>query len=179
MKAFAFAIMAGLSSSPAFALENEPAAPSPAPVAVEPAPTPAVADPAPSHAAHEPTPDRAAPTAEQPKAKENARAAGEPQAKDKDRKKPEATQKPALTKQAYARLLAAELRRLTPKSSRDNTGSIHVAFTVGASGRVVSHKVRNTSNPALEPIVGQILASVHTPPPPGGSFSAVQEFNFH
>lgn len=87
-------------------------------------------------------------------------------------------QNPGLTKKAYVKLLAAELKRRTPSNS-DQTGSVHVAFKVGASGRVVSHKVQSSSNPALEPVVGQILASVHTPPPPGGSFAAVQEFNFH
>lgn len=89
-------------------------------------------------------------------------------------------QKPAaLSKKAYVKLLAAELKRRTPSASDNQTGSVHVAFTVGASGRVVSHKVQSSSNPALEPVVGRILASVHTPPPPGGSFAAVQEFNFH
>jgi outer membrane biosynthesis protein TonB len=87
-------------------------------------------------------------------------------------------QKPGLTKKAYVKLLAAELKRRTPSNS-DQIGSVHVAFMVGASGRVVSHKVQSSSNPALEPVVGRILASVHTPPPPGGSFAAVQEFNFH
>lgn len=186
MKSLAFLLAAGLISGPAFAVENEQPTSSAAPVAAEPTATPPVAEPAPSRAAQEPTThDHATPAtaaAEQPKpeTRENARAgAAAPQAKDKDRKKPETAQKPALSKQAYARLLAAEIRRRTPKSSNDKTGSIHVAFTVGASGRVVSHKVKNASNPALEPVVGQILASVQTPPPPGGSFSAVQEFNFH
>lgn len=187
MKPFTFAIIAGLISAPAFAAESEPAAPSAAPVSAE--PTPAVAEPTPppaaaepAHASHAPAAqDRvAAPPAERQKPKETARgAAAGPKDKDKDGKKLDAARKPALTKQAYARLLAAEIKRRTPKSSNDKTGSIHVAFTIGASGRVVSHKVRNSSNPALEPIVGQILASVHTPPPPGGSFAAIQEFNFH
>jgi outer membrane biosynthesis protein TonB len=88
-------------------------------------------------------------------------------------------QKPALSKKAYVKLLAAELKRHTPTSADAQTGSIHVAFTVGASGRIVSHKVQSSSNPALEPVVGRILAAVHTPTPPGGAFTAVQEFNFH
>lgn len=174
MKRFAFVMIAGLISSPAFA-QNEQAAPEavatdPAPAAAEPSPAPA--------AAVDPAPAQAAPAAK-PEAHDKTRAASKPEAKDKEQKKPETAQKPALTKQAYVRLLAAEIKRHTPKSSDNRTGSIHVSFTVGASGRVVSHKVRNASNPALEPVVGKILAAVHTPPPPGGSFSAVQEFNFH
>jgi TonB family protein len=83
------------------------------------------------------------------------------------------------SKTAYARLLAAALRRQTPKSSQQHSGSVKVAFTVDASGRVVSHTVQYTSDKALVETVDQILASVQAPPPPGGSFSAVQEFNFH
>ncbi len=178
MKRFAFVMIAGLISSPAFAVETEQTAPA-APAAIDPAPAPAAAEPA--HAVADPAPARPAatePTPGKPAAHETTHAASKPEAKDKDRKKPETAQKPALTKQAYVRLLAAEIKRRTPKSSDNKIGSIHVSFTVGASGRVVSHKVQNSSNPALEPVVGQILASVHTPPPPGGSFSAVQEFNF-
>ncbi|MBY6242564.1 energy transducer TonB [Methylosinus sp. Sm6] len=112
-------------------------------------------------------------------------AMGEEKGKDKAKgteaktEKKTSEQKPALSKTAYAKLLAAEIKRHTPPSSDAQTGSIHVAFTVGSSGRIVSHKVQSASNPALEPVVGHILASVRTPPPPGGSFSAVQEFNFH
>lgn len=116
------------------------------------------------------------------KAKSHA-AMGEEKSKDKaDKAKAEkktSELKPALTKKAYVKLLAAELKRHTPNSAESQTGQVHVAFTVGAAGRIVSHKVQSSSNPALEPVVGQILASVHTPPPPGGSFTAVQEFNFH
>lgn len=153
---------------PAFAVEGD--APAPAPDAV-----PAMAD----HGAME----KPAPA----KPKSHA-AMGEEKGKDKADKtkgtgakteKKTSEQKPALSKNAYAKLLAAELKRHTPSGSDAQTGSIHVAFTVGSSGRIVSHKVQSSSNPALEPVVGHILASVHTPPPPGGSFSAVQEFNFH
>lgn len=192
MKTFSLLISAALISSPAFAVENEAAPPAPAAAAAEPAPAPAPVEP--PQAATESKPEhRAAPTAveaptshahekvearEKLQAREKTHAASKPEAKDKEQKKPESAQKPTLTKPAYARLLAAEIRRHTPKSSDNRTGSIHVSFTVGASGRVVSHKVRDASNPALEPVVGRILASVHTPPPPGGTFSAIQEFNF-
>lgn len=157
---FAAAAMIG---GPALAVES--AAPAPeTPAAAAPADHDAMGKPAKKHKAHA--------------------AMGEDKAKDKDKSKAKtdkktSEQKPGLTKTAYVKLLAAELKRHTPKASDAQTGSIHVAFTVGASGRVVSHKVQSSSNPALAPVVGQILASVHTPPPPGGSFSAVQEFNFH
>jgi TonB family protein len=84
-----------------------------------------------------------------------------------------------LSNAAYARLLAAALRRQVPISTQHRGGSVTVAFMVGASGRVISHSVKHASDPALEATVDQILVSVQAPPPPRGSFSAVQEFNFH
>jgi len=78
----------------------------------------------------------------------------------------------------YVQALAAEIRRHTPKTSEVQAGSVTVAFTIGASGRVVSHSVKHASEPALSAVAAKILASIHTPPPPGGKFSAVQEFPF-
>jgi outer membrane biosynthesis protein TonB len=99
-------------------------------------------------------------------------ASGKPQASEKKKAV-------GMSKKAYSRLLAAALRRHAPKSTQHQGGSVKVAFTVGASGRIVSHKIQYASDPALAATVGQVLASVQTPPPPGGSFSAVQEFTFH
>jgi hypothetical protein len=163
MKQFALMIaVAALVAGPALAVENDMSATAPA--------TDAPATDAPA---------AAAPAKKKPKA-HVAMPEGKDKAKDKTKTdKKTSEQKPALSKKAYVKLLAAELKRHTPKTSDNQIGSVHVAFTVGASGRIVSHKVQSSSNPALEPVVGQILASVHTPPPPGGAFSAVQEFNFH
>ncbi|WP_036293046.1 hypothetical protein [Methylosinus sp. PW1] len=165
MKRIAILMIAGLVSGSAFAVEGEAAAPAAAESAAAPAPA------ATEHKATEAKP-KAKPqkTADKEKSKDAD--------KSKDKKQAEKA-KPALSKQAYVKLLAAEIRRHTPKASDAQTGSIHVAFTIGAGGRVVSHKVQSVSNPALEPVVNQILAAVHTVSPPGGSFSAVQEFNFH
>jgi outer membrane biosynthesis protein TonB len=161
-----YAIAATLVSTAVLALENDAAAPATAAPATE---TP-VAAPAPAGHAHEAKPAKA-------KAKTTG-AEAKDKDKDKDKKQAEKA-KPAISKQAYVKVLAAEIKRHTPKASEAQIGSIHVAFTVGSGGRVVSHKVQSASNPALEPVVNQILAAVHTVTPPGGSFSAVQEFNFH
>ncbi|WP_162009728.1 TonB C-terminal domain-containing protein [Methylocystis heyeri] len=83
-----------------------------------------------------------------------------------------------MPRKAYAKTLAAEIRRHTPKIASQESGVVTVAFTVGASGRVVSHTVKHASNPALVAAVGKILSSIQTPPPPGGSFTAEQEFRF-
>lgn len=67
-----------------------------------------------------------------------------------------------------------------PKRGADvHAGSIEVVFKVGASGRVVSHRVTKAQNrKELEPVVRRILAAVQAPPPPGGSFKGSQTFNF-
>lgn len=163
MKHLALLLAAGLIASPAIAVEGDAAAPAPA-----------------AASSHDAAPAHGAPAHKPAKKKDVGAAAEKADGKDKMKDKDKtADHKPVLSKSAYVKLLAAELKRHTPKSADNQTGSIHVSFTVGASGRIVSHKVRSVTNPALEPVVGQILASVHTPPPPGGAFSAVQEFNFH
>jgi hypothetical protein len=86
----------------------------------------------------------------------------------------------ASSQAAYIRLLAAEFRRHVPKRGADvHAGWIEVVFEVGASGRVVSHRVTKAQNrKELEPVVRRILAAVQAPPPPGGSFKGSQTFNF-
>ncbi|MBU3889397.1 energy transducer TonB [Methylosinus sporium] len=170
MRKIALAIAAGLIAGPAYAVEN--AAPiSAAAPAETPTAAPSAAEPSPAAAPAESKP-RAA------KAETHDKSKDADKDKSKDRKQAEKA-KPAVSRQAYVKLLAAEIKRHAPKSSEAQTGSIHVAFTIGSAGRVVSHKVQSASNPALEPVVTHILAAVRTVPPPGGSFSAVQEFNFH
>lgn len=78
----------------------------------------------------------------------------------------------------YARKVAAEIRRHSPAKTSLH-GRLSVRFTIGASGRVVSHKVISASDGALASEVDKILASVHAPSPPGGSFTANQLFVFH
>ncbi|MBM3578963.1 MAG: energy transducer TonB [Alphaproteobacteria bacterium] len=112
-----------------------------------------------------------------PPSPDKAHAMDKPAANDKSNMA-ERKQAPAISKKEYLRLLAVSLRKHAPKSAR-RAGKVKVAFTVGASGRVVSHKIQYASDPALAASVGQILAAVQAPPPPGGSFFAVQEFNFH
>jgi len=174
MRLISYAIAATLVSTAVFAVENDAAAPATTAPATE---TP-VAAPALAGHAHEAKPVKAKATGAKTTGAKTTSAEAKDKDKDKDKKQAEKA-KPAISKQAYVKLLAAEIKRHTPKASEAQTGSIHVAFTIGAGGRVVSHKVQSASNPALEPVVNQILAAVHTVTPPGGSFSAVQEFNFH
>jgi protein TonB len=84
----------------------------------------------------------------------------------------------------YAGLLAAELRRhqFYPASARSEgvTGSVSVAFTVGASGRVVSQSITSSSgNAALDGAAHAMMRAVHTPPPPDGHFSTSTTIRFH
>jgi protein TonB len=84
---------------------------------------------------------------------------------------------------AYAALLAAEVARhkVYPAAARaaQATGSVGVTFTVGASGRVVSHSItRSSGNSALDAAVHAMMAAVHAPPPPGGVFRSSTNINF-
>jgi outer membrane biosynthesis protein TonB len=126
------------------------------------------------------------PAPEQGKVARKAKAAPKAKAATQEKAAAKAHPKPApehkakeMSHQAYLRALAAEIRKHTPRTSDQHSGSVTVAFTIGAAGRVVSHSVKQSSDPALVGVADQILASIHTPPPPGGKFSAVQEFNFH
>jgi len=84
-----------------------------------------------------------------------------------------------MSSQAYAQILAAEIRKHMPQSAHQKEGSVTISFTIDGSGRVASHSVQRSSDPALAQIAAKALASIHTPPPPGGKFVGVQQFNFH
>jgi protein TonB len=84
---------------------------------------------------------------------------------------------------AYAALLAAEVARhkVYPAAARASqaTGSVGVTFTVGPSGRVVSHSItRSSGNGLLDGAVHAMMAAVHAPPPPGGVFRSSTTVNF-
>jgi protein TonB len=52
------------------------------------------------------------------------------------------------------------------------TGMVAVTFTVGPSGRLVSHSLaRASGNFAIDRAIRAVLASISFPPPPGGSFA--------
>jgi protein TonB len=89
----------------------------------------------------------------------------------------------AASRASYASLLSAELNRhkIYPSSARAAgvTGSVGVAFTVGASGEIVSHAItRSSGSAALDGAVEAMIAAVRAPPPPGGSFHASTTVNF-
>jgi protein TonB len=89
-----------------------------------------------------------------------------------------------LSHASYAALLAAEIRRRTfyPASARaaGASGDVGVAFTVGASGRIIGQSITVSSgSAALDGAARAILQSVRTPPPPDGRFSATTRIRFH
>jgi protein TonB len=90
----------------------------------------------------------------------------------------------AASRASYASLLAAELNRhkTYPSSARAAgvTGSVGLAFTVGAAGEVVSHAItRSSGSAALDGAVEAMVAAVRAPPPPGGAFHANTTVNFN
>ena len=79
--------------------------------------------------------------------------------------------------------MVAELNRHKryPEAARASgaQGVVVVSFVVGPSGRVVSHAVTRSSGQAvLDSAVGQMMAAVRLPPPPGGSFRASAPIRF-
>jgi protein TonB len=89
----------------------------------------------------------------------------------------------AASRASYASLLSAELNRhkIYPYAARAAgvAGSVGLAFSVGASGEVVSHAItRSSGSPALDGAVEAMVAAVRAPPPPGGSFHASTTVNF-
>jgi len=82
---------------------------------------------------------------------------------------------------AYGGVVVAEIQRRRPIGAAragGATGQVGVTFTVGASGRIVSHRLDSSPDPRLTAAVGAIMAAVHAPPPPGGSFTAHTSLNF-
>ena len=85
---------------------------------------------------------------------------------------------------SFAGLVIAELnrRKFFPAAARQAgaTGAVGVAFTIGPSGRVVRQSItRSSGNGALDGAARAILSAVHTPPPPGGSFSTATSIRFN
>jgi protein TonB len=76
---------------------------------------------------------------------------------------------------SYGALISAELNRhkFYPASARQrgNHGSVAATFTVGNSGRIVSHAITHSSGSAeLDAVVHEMMAAAQCVPPPGGSF---------
>lgn len=84
----------------------------------------------------------------------------------------------------YGMIVAAELNRHKsyPASARarGDTGTVGVNFTVGGSGRVVTHSIYASSgSSALDGVVHAMMAAAHPPPPPGGVFHGRITINFN
>lgn len=90
----------------------------------------------------------------------------------------------AISSAAYGALVAAELNRHKryPEAARAQgaQGVVVVSFVIGPSGRVASHTIARSSGVAvLDSAVSQMMAAVHLPPPPGGSFRATAPVRFN
>jgi len=84
---------------------------------------------------------------------------------------------PARSRMNYAALLAIAIRRHTPTATSVGGGTARVQFHVNAYGGIVGISASGSS-PAVAALARRIVASIHAPPPPGGSFYAVQNFVF-
>lgn len=84
---------------------------------------------------------------------------------------------------AYAALASAEIarRKYYPPAARADgaEGRVSVAFTVGSDGRISRHAITRSSGVAsLDQVVSSIMAAVHLPSPPGGSFRGAVTLTF-
>ena len=84
----------------------------------------------------------------------------------------------ARSRMDYAALLAMAIRRHTPAATSVGSGTARVQFHVNAYGGIVGISASG-SNPGVAALARRIVASIHAPPPPGGSFYGVQNFIFH
>jgi protein TonB len=81
----------------------------------------------------------------------------------------------AASRASYGAIISAEIARhkIYPAEARaaGASGTIGVAFTVGAEGRIVTHTItRSSGNPVLDGAIDPMMAAVQAPPPPGGVF---------
>lgn len=103
---------------------------------------------------------------------------GGPGAEARDPENRTSERRTGLSKANYLSLLAAEIRRHTPRRVDISVGSADVASTIGASGRVAQYEMKSVTNRAqVEPFVRRIMAAIRMPPP-GGAFEAMQSFRF-
>ncbi len=81
----------------------------------------------------------------------------------------------------YAALVNAEIRQNShyPQSANPATGTAVISFTIGASGRVISSAILQSSgNGLLDSAARQTVSVLSLPPPPGGRFSRTVPLHF-
>ena len=84
----------------------------------------------------------------------------------------------------YPLLVSAELNRHkaypAAAKARGETGTVGASFTVGASGRIVAHRItRSSGSAALDDAVRAMMGSAQAPPPPGGMFHGSIAIHFN
>jgi len=86
-----------------------------------------------------------------------------------------------MTRQTYTAILMAQIRehRVRPQAAGNVGGTVVVSFTMTAAGTAVGISVSSSSGSALlDDAARQAVRAVHTPPPPGGSFSSSVNIHF-
>jgi hypothetical protein len=85
----------------------------------------------------------------------------------------------AMSQSKFFGLLYSEIAKRTPQDNAAGPGDVAASFHVGAAGKIDKVTIDTSTSPAHAEIVKKILGAVQTPPPPGGSFEASQNFKFH
>ncbi len=114
------------------------------------------------------------------KAQERREEAREKAEKAKAAEKRAAARSSGPSRAAYGAIVVSELRRLQgigASRAGGATGRVHVTFTIGPSGRIVSHSA-GSGDARLAAAAAAMMAAFHAPPPPGGHFTGATNFSF-
>jgi hypothetical protein len=122
-----------------------------------------------------------APEAAAPAAKPKPEVHAAPKAKPKPaaHAAAEAEKPRAMSQSKFLGLLYSEIAKRTPRDNKAGPGAVAASFRVNSSGKIENVSITNSTSPTHAEIVKKILAGVHAPPPPSGSFEASQNFKFH
>jgi hypothetical protein len=79
----------------------------------------------------------------------------------------------------YGMDLARRIRARAPGATGAGAGAATARFHIDASGAIDALRVISASTPAHADALRGMLLGLRAPPPPGGSFDAVQTIRFH
>ena len=83
-----------------------------------------------------------------------------------------------VTRAAYAAAVKKEITKNRRRPTGADRGTVSVSFVIGPTGSVENVKVVKAAAPMLDETARSIVAAIHLPPPPGGTFSGTIAIKF-
>ena len=83
-----------------------------------------------------------------------------------------------VTRAAYAAAVKKEITKNRRRPNGMDRGTVSVSFVIGPNGSVEVVKVVKPTVPTLDETARSIVASIHLPPPPGGTFAGTIAIKF-